>query len=174
MSTANGRGPPFVTRNVPVCLPLKYSDREDFRYCGLSLTKSLAYDYFGAFSSHKWLAHNDFWTSYYIKLRFINPFLQDSHTQMTQTAKGNITEITKFALVRPAMHPRKRTIYRLIVISHKRTRKVCRCLLLRWWTHDHWHSPPKATSSSWYRLKPEHWKKIIKNRKEKNIFWRDT
>ena len=36
----------------------------------------------------------------------INPFFQDNHTQMTQTAKGNITEITKFALVRPAMHPR--------------------------------------------------------------------
>ena len=74
MSTANGRDPPFVTRNVPVCLPLKYSVGEDFRYCGLSLTKSLAYDYFGAFSSHKSLAYNDFWTSYYIKLRFINPF----------------------------------------------------------------------------------------------------
>ena len=69
------------------------------------------------------------------------------------------TEIIKFAFVRPAMSTEKES--RSIVISHKLTRKVCQCLLLRWRMHDHWHSPPYAMSSSWYRLKPEYWKKKI-------------
>ena len=68
----------------------------------------VAYDYFGGFSSYKWLAYNDFWTSYYMKLGSIYPFFQDGHTQMTQTAARKTTEIIKFALVRPAMYPRKR------------------------------------------------------------------
>ena len=38
-----------------------------------------------------------------MRLGFIDPFFQDSHTQMTQTAARNTTEIIKFALVRPAM-----------------------------------------------------------------------
>ena len=36
---------------------------------------------------------------------------------MTQTAAGNIIEITKFSLVTPAMHPRKRRSYRLIIFK---------------------------------------------------------
>ena len=43
-----------------------------------------------------------------MRLGFIDPFFQDSHTQMTQTAARNTTEIIKFALLRPAMYPRKR------------------------------------------------------------------
>ena len=40
----------------------------------------VAYGYFGGFSSHKWLAYHDFWTSYYMKLGSIFPFFQDGHT----------------------------------------------------------------------------------------------
>ena len=122
MSTANGSGPPFLKRNVPVCLPLKYWDGEDFRYA------------MGFYERNHW---SSIWP-----FSWHFPFFQDRKTQMTQTVTRNITEIIKFALVRPAMHSGKRRIHRLIVISHRLTRKVCQCLPLRWWTHDHWHSPP--------------------------------
>ena len=52
-----------------------------------------------------------------MKLGSIYHFFLDSHTQMTQTAARSIAGILKFAFVRPAMHPRQRTIYRVCFIE---------------------------------------------------------